>query len=70
MTDERKEAPVTGPLREAVLRCSGVELLGIQRNAKISLEAIQRLVDGFGIRAESMDRLAVYFGLELRKKGE
>lgn len=65
MSDSR-HPPITGPLKDAIIR-SGLAYKTLERETGVQRSSIQRFVDGRqSIRLDVADRLAAFFGLELR----
>jgi plasmid maintenance system antidote protein VapI len=68
MSTGKRKSPITGVLRQTVV-ASGVSYKALSRETGVARASIQRFVDGRqSIRLDMADRLAEYFGLELRTK--
>lgn len=57
--------PITDVLRKAVAE-SGLSFLGLENETGILRQTLMRFARGGGINLDAADKLAVYFGLELR----
>ena len=57
--------PITDVLRKAVVE-SGLSFLGLESETGILRQTLMRFARGDGINLDAADKLAVYFGLELR----
>ena len=63
----RPPSPITDLLRRTIAD-SGVTLLALERETGVTRASIMRFVRGDqSLRLDIADRLAVHFGLELRK---
>jgi plasmid maintenance system antidote protein VapI len=68
MSDSDGEAPISDLLRRTIAE-SGVPLLRLERETGVTRASIMRFVRGSqSLRLDMADRLAAYFGLELRAK--
>lgn len=68
MSKSKPKAPLTDPLRQAIVD-SGLPLLRLANETGIARASLIRFVRGdTSIRLDIADRLAVYFGLEIRRK--
>jgi len=64
----QRQSPITAILKDAILR-SGIPYKALERETGVQRSSIQRFVDGRqSIRLDVADRLAIYFGFELRRK--
>jgi plasmid maintenance system antidote protein VapI len=67
MTSKKPTPRPTDVLKEAIVK-SDVSYKSLSRETGVARASIQRFVDGRqSIRLDMADRLAGYFGLELRK---
>jgi plasmid maintenance system antidote protein VapI len=67
MSNEESAAPITVVLQRAISE-SEMSYKALSRETGVARASIQRFVDGRqSIRLDMADRLAAYFGLELRK---
>ncbi len=68
MSSGTDPAPITNKLRRAIVE-SGVTYKALSRETGVARASIQRFVDGRqSLRLDMADRLAAYFGLELREQ--
>jgi plasmid maintenance system antidote protein VapI len=66
--NERSQSPITDVLKDAIVK-SGIPYKALERETGVKRSSIQRFIDGRqSIRLDMADRLAEYFGLELRPK--
>jgi plasmid maintenance system antidote protein VapI len=64
---KRHPEPITALLRRAIIE-SGIPYKTLERETGVVRASIQRFADGRqSIRLDVADRLAAYFGLELRE---
>lgn len=65
--DARKTKPntMTATLRMAIT-ASGMSFKALERETGIKRQSLMKFVAGTSLRLDMADRLAVYFGLELR----
>ena len=68
MSEGERPAPISDLLRRTIAE-SGVPLLRLERETGVTRASIMRFVRGSqSLRLDMADRLAAYFGLELRAK--
>jgi plasmid maintenance system antidote protein VapI len=68
MNERQHGAPITALLRQSIVE-SGVSYNALQKATGVTRASIMRFVRGDqSIRLDMADRLAEYFGLELRKQ--
>jgi plasmid maintenance system antidote protein VapI len=61
-------SPITTLLKQTIVD-SGIPYKMLERETRVKRSSIQRFVDGRqSIRLDMADRLAAYFGLELRRE--
>jgi plasmid maintenance system antidote protein VapI len=69
MNERQSKAPISDRLRQTIVE-SGVSYNALQRETGVARASIMRFVRGSqSLRLDMADRLAEYFGLELRKRG-
>jgi plasmid maintenance system antidote protein VapI len=69
MNASRSKAPISDRLRRTIAE-SGVSYNALQRETGVTRASIMRFVRrDQSIRLDMADRLAAFFGLELRKRG-
>ena len=69
MSTRKPTSTLTSVLRDAIIE-RGVSYKALSRETGVARASIQRFVDcRQSIRLDMADRLAAYFGLELRKRG-
>jgi plasmid maintenance system antidote protein VapI len=62
-------SPITALLKRTIAE-SGIPYKALERETGVKRSSIQRFIDGRqSIRLDMADRLAAYFGLELKKRG-
>ena len=70
MNVRQLQAPISDLLRRTIVE-SGVSYNALQRETGVTRASIMRFVRGSqSLRLDMADRLAEYFGLELRKRGK
>jgi plasmid maintenance system antidote protein VapI len=70
MNARQSEAAISDLLRRTIVE-SGVSYNALQRETGVTRASIMRFVRGSqSLRLDMADRLAEYFGLELRKRGQ
>jgi plasmid maintenance system antidote protein VapI len=68
MSSETQPDPISGLLRKAILD-SGIPYKRLERETGVARGSIMRFVEGRqSLRLDLADRLAAFFGLELRPK--
>jgi plasmid maintenance system antidote protein VapI len=68
MSDLERPAPISDLLRRSIAE-SGVPYKSLERETGVTRASIMRFVRGSqSLRLDMADRLAAYFGLELRPK--
>lgn len=66
MNKRKTESPLTDPLRQAVVE-SGLPLLRLAKESGVARGSLIRFACGeSSLRLDCADKLAVYFGLELK----
>ena len=69
MNERQPRVPISDLLRRTIVE-SGVSYNALQRDTGVTRASIMRFVRGDQfLRLDMADRLAEYFGLELRKRG-
>jgi plasmid maintenance system antidote protein VapI len=69
MNARYSKSPISDLLRRTIVE-SGVSYNTLQRETRVTRASIMRFVRGSqSLRLDRADRLAEYFGLELRKRG-
>jgi plasmid maintenance system antidote protein VapI len=69
MNERQHGAPISDLLRQTIVE-SGVSYNALQKATGVTRASIMRFVRGDqSLRLDMADRLAEYFGLELRKRG-
>jgi plasmid maintenance system antidote protein VapI len=69
MNARHSESPISDLLRRTIVE-SGVSYNALQRETGVTRASIMRFVRGSqSLRLDRADRLAEFFGLELRKRG-
>ena len=64
------EQPVTDALRRAIAE-SGMNFLALERETGVLRQSLMKLARGENVlRGDAYDKLAAFFGLELRPKGK
>jgi plasmid maintenance system antidote protein VapI len=67
MDERQPQAPISDLLRQTIMK-SGIPYNALQRETGVTRASIMRFVEGRqSLRLDMADRLAVYFGLSLRK---
>lgn len=70
MAKRKPEAPLTDPLRQAIVD-SGLPLLRLSKETGVARASLIRFVRGeTSLRLDVADKLAAYFGLKLIAKDE
>jgi plasmid maintenance system antidote protein VapI len=68
MSDAERPAPISDLLRRSIAG-SGIPYKALERDTGVTRASIMRFVRGSqSLRLDMADRLAAYFGLELRPK--
>jgi hypothetical protein len=62
------DQPISGALRRAI-RASGMSFKGLERETGVLRQSLMKFARGEqSLRGDAYDKLAVFFGLELRAK--
>jgi transcriptional regulator with XRE-family HTH domain len=66
--DMRSKRPITDPLLQAIAKC-GLSFKALEKETGVKRQSLMKFArDEQTLRGDMLERLAVYFGLELRTK--